>query len=229
MRQCSKYGISQENLKLIACVTMLIDHIGAVFFPHALWWLRIIGRISFPIYCFLLAEGVHHTRSPLKYGLRLLLVALIAELPYDLLFYGRFTWAHNSVMVTLLLGFGAGMAMKYCPGWIKYLTFLPFLLLGDSLGGSYGMYGVALVVLFLLTKDVPHRSAVQLGLMVLLSLRMAGFPGKIGIQIYAIIAMLPIGLYSGEKRYRSKALHWSFTLFYPAHMLLLLLIQIIFS
>ena len=113
-----KFGLSQEGLKLIACVTMLIDHIGAVFFPYAIG-LRIIGRISFPIYCFLLAEGVHHTRSPLKYGLRLLLVAVISELPYDFLFYGRFTWLRNSVMVTLLLGFGAGFAMIQSPGLLR--------------------------------------------------------------------------------------------------------------
>ena len=80
MTQNRKFGVSQESLKLIACVTMLIDHIGALFFPYALW-LRIIGRISFPIYCFLLAEGVHHTHSPLTYGLRLLLVALIQKYP----------------------------------------------------------------------------------------------------------------------------------------------------
>lgn len=227
MRQSQTFGISQESLKLIACVTMLIDHIGAVFFPPVMW-LRIIGRISFPIYCFLLSEGVHHTRSPLKYGLRLVLVALLAELPYDLLFYGRFTWLHNSVMVTLLLGFGAGIVMKYCLGWIKYLTPLPFLLLGRYLGGSYGMYGVAMVVLFLLTQDLPCRPMVQLLLMVLLSLRMAGFPGRIGIQVYAVFAMIPIFFYSEEKHRRGKALQWSFTLFYPAHMALLLLIRAFF-
>ena len=228
MTQRRKFGISQEELKLIACVTMLIDHIGAVFLPYVLW-LRIIGRISFPIYCFLLAEGVQYTRSPLKYGLRLLLVAVISELPYDLLFYGQFTWARNSVMVTLLLGFAAGIAMKQFSGWSKLIASIPFLLAGRCLGGSYGMYGVAMVVIFLLTKDVPYRSAVQFLLIVLLSLRMSGFPGRIGIQFYAVFATIPIFLYSGKKRSRSKALQWSFTLFYPAHLLLLLLIRIIFS
>ena len=227
MRQSHKYGISQEYLKLIACMTMLIDHIGAVFFPQAIW-LRIIGRISFPIFCFLLAEGIHHTRSPLKYGLRLLLAALIAELPYDLLFHGQFIWAKNSVMVTLLLGFGAGVATKASPGWYKVILPLPFLLAGSFMGGSYGMYGVAVVVMFLLTRQIPYQPIVQFLLMLLLSLRMAGFPERIGIQFYAVFAMIPIFLYNGEKRNRSKALQWSFTLFYPAHMSLFLLIRAIF-
>ena len=83
-------GLPQEGLKLIACITMLIDHIGAVFFP-SLILLRIIGRLSFPIYCFLLAEGAAHTKHAPRYALRLLLCALISELPYDLAFSGKLT------------------------------------------------------------------------------------------------------------------------------------------
>lgn len=222
----SNLGISQEWLKLIACVTMLIDHIGAIFFPQ-LQWLRIIGRLSFPLYCFLLSEGVHHTRSPLKYGLRLLMVALLTELPYDLLFRGEFTWAKNSVMVTLLLGFGAGVCMKGKPLWKQALWALPFILLGRYCNGTYGMYGVVMIVMFCATRNLPHGLAVQSALMVLLSLRMAGFPARVGIQIYAVAAMVPICLYSGEKRSNSKALQWVFTLFYPLHIILLLLIKAI--
>lgn len=219
-----RLSISQEGLKVIACATMLLDHLGAVFFP-AVQWLRIIGRLSFPLYCFLLAEGIHHTRSPLKYGLRLLLVAIASELPYDLLFQGEFTWAKNSVMVTLLLGFGGGIALKYCPGFTKCLSILPFILAGRYANGTYGMYGVILILMFVLTRNVPHRLTVQLLLMVLLSLRMAGFPDRLSIQFYAVASMLPIALYSGEKRSRSKTLQWGFTLFYPLHIVILLLIR----
>ena len=56
--------LPQEGLKLIACAAMLLDHIGAVFCSGI--GLRIIGRIAFPIYCFLLAEGIHYTREPRK-------------------------------------------------------------------------------------------------------------------------------------------------------------------
>ena len=71
-----KQGLSQEGLKLIACVTMLIDHIGAAFVPWM--WLRMVGRIAFPIYCFLLAEGAFYTRNPRRYGARLAVGALLA-------------------------------------------------------------------------------------------------------------------------------------------------------
>ena len=58
-----KRGFSQESLKLIACLTMLVDHIGALLMPQYMW-MRAIGRLSFPIYCFMLAEGVHYTKNP---------------------------------------------------------------------------------------------------------------------------------------------------------------------
>lgn len=219
-----RYGISQEGLKLLACVTMLIDHVGAVFFPQ-LRWMRIIGRISYPIYAFLLSEGVHYTRSPAKYGLRLLLVAVISELPYDLLFSGGFTWRKNSIMVTLLIGFAMGMAMKKCPLWGKFLAVLPFAFVSRYTHGTYGMYGVLMIAMFLLTRDMPWRPLVQGLLLTLLSLRMAGFPSRLGVQICAIAAIVPLALYSGQKKIHSSALQWGFTLFYPLHIILFLLIR----
>lgn len=79
----AKRPLTGYHLKLIALITMFIDHIGAVFFPQ-LRILRAIGRISFPIYVFLAAEGCRYTSSRWKYMLRLGLFALISELPYDL-------------------------------------------------------------------------------------------------------------------------------------------------
>jgi hypothetical protein len=219
-----KFTIPQEGLKLLACITMLIDHLGAVFFPDA-QILRIIGRLSYPLYAFLLAEGIHYTRSPLKYGLRLLLVAIVTEYPYDLLFRGEFTWAKNSVMITLLLGYCAGIVMKRYPGWFKLIAGLPFILAGRYANGTYGMYGVVMILMFLVTREMPYRLAVQTALMILLSLRMAGFPSRLSTQIFALAAMVPICLYSGQKRSHSKTLQWGFTLFYPLHIILILLIK----
>lgn len=221
-----KFSIPHEGLKLLACITMLIDHLGAVFFPDA-QILRIIGRLSYPLYAFLLVEGIHYTRSPLKYGLRLLLVAIVTEYPYDLLFRGEFTWAKNSVMVTLLLGFGAGVCMKDKPLWKQAILALPFVLLGRYANGTYGMYGVVMIVMFCATRNLPYRAAAQFILMVLLSLRMAGFPARLGTQIFAIAGMIPIALYSGEKKSRNRALQWGFTLFYPVHIMIILLIKYI--
>ncbi|MBR1523666.1 MAG: TraX protein, partial [Lachnospiraceae bacterium] len=69
-------------LKLIAVISMLIDHTGDVLFPGTMW-LRYIGRLAFPIYCFLLVEGFFHTKDLRRYMFRLLLFGLISEIPFD--------------------------------------------------------------------------------------------------------------------------------------------------
>lgn len=79
--------MSAFTLKLIALVTMIIDHVGAIFFPQFIW-LRYIGRLSMPIYAFLLVQGYMHTRNFNRYALRMGIFALLSEVPYDLLFQG---------------------------------------------------------------------------------------------------------------------------------------------
>lgn len=78
--------MSTFTLKLIAIIAMVIDHVGAIFFPDQLW-LRGIGRIAFPIFVFLLVEGLYNTSNIKKYLTRLGIFALISEIPFDLVFY----------------------------------------------------------------------------------------------------------------------------------------------
>ena len=91
------------HLKLIALTTMFIDHIGAVFFPQVTL-LRVIGRISFPLYAFLIAEGCRYTRNRWRYALGLGAFALISELPYDLALHPEFLenglWGQNFLFQT---------------------------------------------------------------------------------------------------------------------------------
>ena len=98
-------------LKLIASACMLIDHIGAVFPTASPTAFRFIGRIAFPVYAYLVAQGCKHTKNINKYLLRLGIFALISEIPFDLAFYGRFSWAtgflrDTNVFYTLFLGVG---------------------------------------------------------------------------------------------------------------------------
>lgn len=233
-----KAKISQEELKTIACGSMFLDHFAAVLLlkliPGASYTvdlyyaLRIIGRFAFPIYCFLLAEGSFHTRSPKKYALRLAIAAVLSELPYDLAFDGGWTMGSQNVMITLLLGFCALEAMKRCPKlWQKVLIVLPFMLLADWLHTDYGGKGVMLMAMFALTRELPYRRLWQgLGIWFVFSpghAMMLNWLGGISwtIQEHAVLGILPICLYSGEKHSTSKVVQWAFYLFYPVHLTVL--------
>ena len=215
---------SQEGLKLMACITMLIDHVGAVLIPNMN--LRIIGRLAFPIYCFLLAEGVRRTRNEKNYAIRLLLGAVLAEIPFDLLFYGRITWAHQSVMVTLLLGL---IAVLW--GRRKEQYWIPFAVCffaAELLGTDYGGWGVAMILLFAVTLEQPRRHWLQLGGLALIfwcmdSYVLTVWGMRIPIQFFGLPALIPIWLYSGRKLTRNPAIQRAFYLFYPVHLMLLML------
>lgn len=109
------HGLSSHTLKIIAIMTMLIDHIAAVLMEGetGYWLLREIGRISFPIFCFLAAEGIAWTSNIFKYALRLGAFALISEVFYDLAFHSTI-WdpMHQNVFFTLLLGVVAGGMLR---------------------------------------------------------------------------------------------------------------------
>ena len=126
-----KYRIlSGSALKLIAIITMLIDHTGAVLLSmyqpaqRVLFTLlgreysvylifRDIGRVAFPIFCFLLLEGFRHTGSRFRYGRNLLLFALISELPWNLMFTNTLRYERQNVFFTLFLGYLAFCAIEY--------------------------------------------------------------------------------------------------------------------
>lgn len=221
----NRKGISQEGLKLIACVTMLIDHVGAVFVPG--YGLRIIGRIAFPIYCFLMAEGAHYTRSPSRYALRLGTGMLLSEIPFDLALFGGLTWAHQSVMVTMLLGFFAICLMKKCSNWLlQLLAALPFVILGDLLRTDYGGHGVLLIALLFLVRELPGRLLLETLVLAFICWDIGSPLVPVGtfrvpIELFGLLAMVPISLYHGKKHTASKVVQWGFYLFYPVHLTVL--------
>ena len=222
---------------------MLIDHIGAVLFPGQLW-LRIIGRIAFPIYCFLLAEGIHKTRNPLKYLSRLFIGIFLSELPFDFALFGKFTWDHQSVMVTLFLGALMLLCMQQVqPRVLKVLLVLPFAWIAEVCNCDYSAMGILLIAVYGLIPTLSGQLVGTLLLCVAQDIRyvvdgLEAFPGwptgkaiayifksRPPIETLATAAMVPIGLYNRQKLTHSKALQWGFYLFYPIHLTLLWVIS----
>ena len=155
--------MSAFTLKLLALVTMIIDHVGAIFFPQFIW-LRYIGRLSMPIYAFLLVQGYMHTRNFNCYALRMGIFALLSEVPYDLLFQG--TWLEFQRQNILFTFLTALFVMKLLDASAKsrnifmfigavILTILPYFL-----HFSYGVYGVLTVLCFYLFQKYRGIDAV---------------------------------------------------------------------
>lgn len=221
MKRC----IPQEGLKLIACFAMLLDHIGAVLTGSTL--LQLIGRISFPIFCFLLVQGIRHTRDPKRYLMRLGTFALLSELPYDLLFFGRLGLAGQNVMLTLLLGALLLLFLEqYSKPFVRVALILLFGIFADISRCDYGYRGILLVALFYLT-DKPLMQLLGLTLISLLSFGSVSiFSIQIPVQLFSIFCLIPIGLYSGKKLTCSPIAQWAFYLFYPIHILAIFMLKI---
>jgi len=211
-------------LRFIALATMLIDHIGAILLPQ-FTFLRIIGRISFPIYAFLIVNGYRHTRNRWQYLLRLILFALISEVPHDVAFYmhgqGVIEFSNQNIFFTLGLGLLAMMARDWLEqrGVVRsqanFMVFVPASIVAELLGFSYGAVGILTLFLFDLRWDkvIPTWTAgVALTLV---------FYAMTPIQAYGALAMIPISMYNGKPGLRNPLLQYGFYLFYPVHLLAL--------
>ena len=228
--------LSQESLKIIACVTMLIDHIGAVFgaamgYGSLYYAMRVIGRLAFPIYCFLLTEGVAHTKNPVRYGLRLFIGVLLAEIPFDLALFGAFSWEHQSVMVTLLLGFGMALVMQKLDR-TKLVPVIACAFLAELFRTDYGAWGIFMIALFAMTRERKDRNNLQIIGMLIICwfMNSAAIPVwgiRVPIELFAVLALIPVFLYSGKKSTGSKVVQTIFYLFYPVHLLVLYIISIL--
>lgn len=221
---------SGTALKVIACISMLLDHIGAACLERGAalagrWvavraWdilLRCVGRLAFPIYCFLLVEGFAHTRSAKNYALRLLAFAFISELPFDLAFYGSAAyWQHQNVYWTLFFGVAAMEALKAYEG---KGALGPALALGCALAAEfmrtdYGALGVLLIVALYALRENRAAQCVVGALIITLG-------QALPIALGAAAAFVGVWFYSGERGRCPRAAKWAFYIFYPAHLCVL--------
>jgi len=236
------------TLKIIALVTMFIDHIAAAF-PHIFHPdFRLIGRLSFPIFAFLIAEGFRRTRDPKKFVIRLAIFALISEVPFDWTFpRGLEPWHVNpfyntNIFVTLTLaGIGIYLYKKMQPewGWVALMPGTAAALIANVLGSDFAAPGVILIMAMYLIPNKKYIIPVMIGFCVL---QFGGFYSGVlrfvsaysfytamsfyGDQIWhgilmtlaTLLAVLFMLSYNGK---RGPGWKWFFYAAYPAHLLVL--------
>lgn len=220
-------------LKIIAMVSMVFDHVGDMFFPEVMW-LRMIGRLAMPIFSFCIAEGYIHTRDRKKYILRLLIFALISEIPFDLAFEGKIGLSHQNIMLTFFLAVLALYFFDLIRGEVKEdtgkysmgrtipgifvivaMAFVALLLKAD-----YTIFAVVAVFLFYVFKDAKYFIRSAVGVAFLALTRTMGYYCTTGLSI------IPLLLYNGK---RGRGLKWLFYVFYPGHLLVLYVIKLALS
>ena len=236
--------LTGNKLKIIACLTMLIDHIGLFLFPEALW-LRYIGRIAFPLFAFFIAEGCRYTRDRFRYFLNVFVLAVLCQSVYfvEMLINGipdrlylnvLFTFSISIVVCSLFFKLKASVENRACASTviinaelfalsIVFSYILSYALenaFAVSLRIEYGFFGVILPLFAAFFKNRYLRLlsfAVGVVLFCFDQSLLASFAW------FALIAVPIIALYSGSRG--SKQLKYAFYLFYPVQFGVLYIIS----
>lgn len=216
--------ISAAALQIIAIISMTIDHIGYYLIPGC-WPLRVIGRIAFPIFAFMLVEGFKHTHSRSKYFARLLVTAVVAQILFYIFAQCFGANYNHNVVFTLAFAF----VSLICAEQGNFsLVGIPLLVLAaGAFECEYGAYGVLMIVLFYYADKIFKNNrflrvmaqAISLAAMMSSITLESGWP----IQLCSFFAIIPIALYSGKKGRRLPRLFGY--VYYPAHIAVFLLIK----
>ncbi len=216
-------------LKIIACITMFIDHIGYVVFDGSSYF-NYIGRIAFPIFAFQIYQGYMHTRNVKNYIRRLFIFAVVSQLPF-MLFYNTViadSFAMN-VIFTLLLGLIGILVYDKTNAFFGIITSIVLGIIAEACAFDYGFYGVTVILLFYIFRSHKAISVISFYIATLIkyAFMVSHFSYDYGILLSAIDYFAPlclctmlssvfIILYNGKKGRDSKYLLY---LFYPLHLL----------
>lgn len=238
-----KMDLSAAALHILAMAFMLMDHLWATLLP-AQEWLTCVGRIAFPIFAFMAVEGYFHTHNLKKYLLRMLIFAVISEVPFDLMYGG--TWfypVHQNVIWTLMMGLVGIHLMetvrKKKSTFVYILVSAIVVILGGLLGtlSMVDYYGMGVLTVFIFYFFRGRKWWCLLGQMLALywvnvellgglmyPIRLFGMEFELCQQGLALLALLPIWLYRGRQGYHSKPFQYFCYAFYPSHMLVIVLV-----
>ena len=228
-----KFGLTNNQLKIIAMVAMLLDHVGKVLLPQY-QILQIIGRLAFPIFAFMIAEGCYYTRNKIRYFLSVFLLGAGCQAVYII-------W-EKSFYMNILLTFSLSIIFIFSLENYKktkekrnrilmlftvitvllIAVMLPVILIDQGFIIDYGIFGVLLPVAIFYAPDKLRKLIYTAGILILLTLDLGG-----GIQWFSLLAVPLLALYNQKRgKYNIKPL---FYIFYPAHLVVIYLISIILN
>lgn len=227
MRELLPQTLNSMWLKIIAGACMLVDHICMILYPYsdlAVMLRLTVGRIAMPIYIFLICEGFFKTKSRKKYALSLLITAIISEPIYDMAKAGvLMDFRFQNVCFTLLSGLLMLCLLNYFSihgqRILQLLTIVGFSFMSSYLHFSYGSSAIiSFALLFYLHWHYNYiKGAAVSAVLAILD----NTPG-------ALIAILPIGMYNDQRGRLSTAGKYFFYIFYPLHLLIIVLIKYFF-
>lgn len=239
--------LNANSLKIIAAVTMLIDHFGLMFFPSIMLF-RIIGRLSFPIFAFMISEGARYTKNKLKYILTVGILGVICQIPMIILFDDYYwnvliTFTLSLGLIYLLDWFKKSLFDKECKTIIKIASFvLPVgaifaLYFGSELINfrySYEFWG-CMTSVFASIPSLKGTNAPEalkkfdnIPVRILcMSIPLFIYSYSKGYQLFSLVSLAILLLYSGKKGKLN--LKYFFYIFYPAHLVVLYGIGFIIS
>ena len=219
----SKKGFLTSNmLKVIAMVTMLVDHLGVYLFDDYVT-MRIIGRLAMPIFAFLIAEGCTYTKNRLRHFFEIFLLGVFCQ---------SFMFAYGETKLNILLTFSVSILLIYLTDIAmenRWLIPLPIILVGSlyilvnkilypmGIAFDYGFFGIILPLAAFVPKN-KWLKLISFALVLALLCRVSG-----RLQLYSLLALIPLCFYNGERgKFRFK---YAFYIFYPLHILVILAIK----
>ena len=215
-------SLSSASIKLIAVATMFLDHVGMLFFPEGLI-LRIVGRLSFPLFAFLIAEGFEKTSDVKRYLGRLVTFAVVSQIPYSIFLQASgLSPARLNIFFTLAAGLLALILIRRLSPWYSFTSVVLLLLIAEFFPFDYDGYGILTVLAS--SMFLRFRAAGSLLLVCLPLFRTIAqfFSGLLSLQLYATLSIPIIALYNGERG--AKLPRQFFYWFYPVHLLFLVFI-----
>lgn len=240
MEKNTRLETTSASLHIMGMVFMLLDHLWGTIVPGN-DWMTCIGRLAFPIFAFMIAEGYMRTSNVKKYAKRMFIFALITEIPFNLAFGGNLLYPfHQNVLFTFLIAIGLihlnEKARKSGKIVLRVLTAIGTVILGSFIGlitmVDYHHAGVLTVLVFYFFRERKWWG--YLGQFICLWYINMEMLGGFGYEVelfgqlvflsrqgFALLALIPIWLYRGERGHHSKGFQYFCYAFYPAHLLIL--------